>query len=616
MLGVGELSRTQPVGSYRLVRALDGDGRVHEARHERRGGRFALKLLGDVDTQAFARAAHQATALRHPGIVQVVDSGTDAGRAFVVMEWVEGRSLAALLADEGALDAERVARLVDSVALGLQAAHRQGLSHGHLDPTRIFVLPSGGDGDETPGAERTKILGFGLGDDLAPGPPITEETPYMAPEQLAGEAQPLADQFALAAIVYELLTGVPPSSDGDERRPPPSIREYVPSLNVIVDDVVQRALSTDPGARWADVYTFSKRLREAIDAEGGLEREEKTRLAPLPLTITRAPIVPAPASVATSVSFDFPVIASVDVDLRTPAPRRLGSPISPTPGGPLMTQTPPPFPGPYRGQSSGRSSGRSSGQSSGQSPNPAPNQFAPPNQFPNQFQTTKQFARPAPARLPAPGRPYAIQPTPTFSFTDEPVAGPLWKPRGRRRGGGFGLVVLVVAAGLGGYFGVQTHAWQDVEPLVARGKQLLSSLRMLAPSAAREVPQTAPTGAAPSVEAATAEAEARTANGAPAPAAATGATAPTTHPEVVQIEPTPPPTPHARAQTHVENKVASTTATPATAKPVIAQPVTKSSGPSHASTSTGHRAAHPHASHARAPAFDEAAAEEALLNGP
>jgi serine/threonine protein kinase len=602
MAGVGELSRTQMVGSYRLVRALDGEGRVHEARHARRGGRFALKLLGDVDTEAFARAAHQATALRHPGIVQVVDSGNDAGRAFVVMEWVEGRSLAALLAAEGALDAERVARLVDSIALGLQAAHRQGLAHGHLDPTRIFVLPSGGDGDETPGAERTKILGFGLGDDLAPGPPITEETPYMAPEQLAGEAQPLADQFALAAIVYELLTGVPPASDGDERRPPPSIREYVPSLNVIVDDVVQRALSTDPGARWADVYTFSKRLREAIDAEG--ELEEKTRLAPLPLTITRAPIVPAPASVATSVSFDLPVVASVDVDLRTPAPRRLESPTPPTSGGPPMTQTPPPFSDPYRGQSSGRSFGQPS--------NPAPNQFAPPKQLPNQFQTTRQFAQPAPARLPAPGRPHVIRPTPTFSFTDEPVAGPLWKPPGRRRGGGLGLVALVVAAGLGGYFGVQTHAWQDVEPLVARGKQLLSSLKTLVPSATRDAPQTAP--AAPNTAAADTEA-APAASGTSAPAApGATATAPSVHPEVVQIEPTP--APHARAQTHAEKKVESTTPKPVTAQPVAAQPAPKSSGATHASASAGHRAAHAHASHARAPAFDEAAAEEALLNGP
>jgi serine/threonine-protein kinase len=606
MLGAGELSRTQTVGSYRLVRALDGDGRVHEARHERRGGRFALKLLGDVDKQAFARAAHQASALRHPGIVQVVDSGTAAGRAFVVMEWVEGRSLAALLADEGALDAERVARLVDSVALGLQAAHRQGLAHGHLDPTRIFVLPSGGDGDETPGAERTKILGFGLGDDLAPGPPITEETPYMAPELLAGEAQPLADQFALAAIVYELLTGVPPSTDGDARRPPPSIREYVPSLNVIVDDVVRRALSTDPGARWADVYTFSKRLREAIDAEGELELEEKTRLAPLPLTITRGAAVPALASVQTSVSFDFPVVASVDVDLRTPPPLRSESPISPTSGGPLMTQTPPPFSGPQRGQSAGHAPDPFA--------NPAPNQFAPANPFPNQFQTTKQFARPAATRLPAPARPYAIQPTPTFSFTDEPVAGPLWKPPGKRRGGGLGLLVVIVAAGLGGYFGVQTHVWQDVEPLIARGKQLLSSLKTLAPSASRDL-----SPAAPAANGETVSATAPTANGTP-PAT------PPVHPEVVQIEPTP--TPHARAQTHAENKSASTA--PAAPKAEAAQEVTKEvtqaeapkpamtkpASRSSASASAGHRAAHARAGHAREPAFDEAAAEEALLNGP
>ena len=552
MLGAGEFSGTLTTGSYRLVRALgDGDGRVHEARHERIAGRFALKLFGDVDPRAFERGAQQATALRHPGVVKVVDYGRTAGRAFVVMEWVEGHSLAALLAQGGAMPAERVARLVDSIALGLQAAHRQGLAHGHLDPGRIFVLAPGGDGDETPGAERTKIVGFGLGDDLAPGPQITEETPYMAPEQLAGEARPLADQFALAAIVYELLAGVPPSTDIDE--PPRSLREYAPDLNVIVDDVVQRALLPDPGARWADVYTFSKRLREAVDAGG--ELEEKTRLAPLPLTVTRsatfsAPILAVPAPIA------VPVIASVDVDLRTPAPRRFGSPIS---GGPSMTH-----------------------------------QYPPGNQL-------------RPPRAPAPVRPYPIRPTPTFSFTDEPAPGPMWKPPRRRSGGGLGLFVLVLVAGAGGYLTVQTRAWQDVGPLVARAKALVSSLKTLSPAASREpapAPPTAPTTGSlaadgtPATEAtAAATAAAKTTDAAKATAAAP----PALHPEVVQIAPTPAPTTRAPRA----SKAGAPTVAAATKKAV-----TKPTAPA------AHRGTHAHGGHARAPAFDEAAAEEALLNGP
>ncbi len=346
MTGVAaELSGTMVTGRYRLVRALGGgDGHVHEARHDRLPDRFALKLFGDAEPRAFARCAQQASALRHEAIVQVLDYGAAPGRAFVVMEWVEGRSLAAILAEEGPLAPDAVARIIDSIALGLQAAHRQGLAHGHLAPERILVLTSGvhdatGHASTTLGVAlsvaRTKILGFGFGpgDALTPVLSITEVTPYTAPEQLANDASPLGDQFALGAIAYELLTGEPPVVDAHLRRAPRSIREYDPTINVIVDDVVQRAVSLDPGARWADVYTFAKRLRETIDADGLLE--EKTRLAPLPLTVTRPASPPLAAErrtdrrglAQTPTPINLPpVIASSDVDLRTPAPRRLELP--------------------------------------------------------------------------------------------------------------------------------------------------------------------------------------------------------------------------------------------------------------------------------------------------
>jgi len=133
MMAAGELSGTMTTGSYRLVRALEnvgGAARVHEARHDRLSGRFVVKLLGEVEPRAFQRGIQQASALRHPGIVKVVDYGEGADGAFVVMEYVEGRSLSAILEAEGALAPDAVARLVDSIALGLQAAHRQGLAHG------------------------------------------------------------------------------------------------------------------------------------------------------------------------------------------------------------------------------------------------------------------------------------------------------------------------------------------------------------------------------------------------------------------------------------------------------------------------------------------------------
>jgi serine/threonine protein kinase len=588
---VAELSGTMMAGSYRLVRALGGDdGHVHEARHDRLPDRFAVKLFGEVEPRAFQRGAQQASALRHPGIVKVVDYGAAPGRAFVVMEWVEGRSLATILAEDGPLAPDAVARIIDSIALGLQAAHRQGLAHGHLAPERILMLSSGVRDalDGVSGVERTKILGFGFGagDALTPALSITEVTPYTAPEQLANDASPLGDQFALGAIAYELLTGEPPVVDAHLRHAPRSIREYDPTINVIVDDVVQRAVSLDPGARWADVYTFAKRLRETIDAEGLLE--EKTRLAPLPLTVTR----PASASMAAERSTGRsterspqtptpinlpPVIASIDVDLRTPAPRRLELPtIKPVFMMPLqgeISMNPPP------------------------SRPPAPRA---PIRMPGQLPTPRFAPDPNPPH-------YGIRPTATFSFTDEPVPGPLYKPRRAGRGrGGLGLLVVVLAAGVGGYFAVQTPGvWHEVEPLMARGKELARSLRTLVPGATPEAPPppVAP-GASPKT---TTTNPTTTAQGAatgptpttPSPAATTApavtnvaaeAPAPPSHPEVVQIPPEAPPAekrpqPHHASRAHHARE--------------------------HAPKSVSGRASKP-----KSPAFDEAAAEEALLAAP
>ena len=524
MSGAGEFSGTITAGSYRVVRALGGDGRVHEARHERLAARFALKLLGDVDARAFQRGAQQAAALRHPGIVKVVDYGMDGRGAFIVMEWADGRSLTSMLGEGGPLAPDAVARIVDSVALGLQAAHRQGVGHGHLAPERLLVSGPGvahqSNNDETPGAEHTKILGFGLGPAgaLTPGMNITEVTPYTAPEQLAGDASPLADQYALAAIAYEMLTGEAPMSDALLRKPPRSLREYDPTINVIVDDVVQRALSFDPKERWVDVYTFAARLREAVDSEGALE--EKTRLAPLPLTV-RPSATPTPIELP-------PVIASIDIDLRTPAPKRRELPFRELPRQEL------PRPKlPVQGEISMNPPSR-------QQP------FAP-SQLPGSLPSPRQTRSPT-------GSHYGIRPTPTFSFTDDPAPGPLYKPRGgrRRSGGVFGLFVLVLAAGAGGYLSVQTRVWQHAEPLLARAKDLVRSLRTLAPGASPEpTPAAAPAAANLNAPApgAPASAGATTPPAAMAPAA-TASAGPALRPEVVQIAPATPAKTASRTSAH------------------------------------------------------------------
>jgi serine/threonine-protein kinase len=545
MTGGGEFSGTITAGRFRLVLALD-DGvagqvrgaRVHEARHDRLAGRFAMKLFDDIEARAFQRGAQQATSLHHAGIVKVVDYGVALGHSCIVMEWIEGRSLAAMLASGGALAPDAVARIVDSIALGLQAAHRQGLAHGHLAPDRVLMLAPGTAGERAnPGAGQTKILGFGFG---------------------PSDASPLGDQYALAAIAYELLTGVPPEVAGT-RGAARSIREFDPTINVIVDEVVQRALSRDPASRWADVYSFSKHLREATASDG--ELEERTRLAPLPLTVSRPGRTPTPIDLP-------PVVASIDVDLRTPPPKRLELTLQGE-----VSMNPP---------SNRPPASRAPQSLHGGSPFPAPS-MAP---------------RPTSRGLSAPH--YPIRPTPTFSFTDDPEPGPLYKPRGARRrgrsGGGLGLAFLVVVAAAGGYLTVQTHAWQDVEPLVGRAKELVGSLRALAFGG-----PPAPAGAAGTVPAPA---------GAHAPAGVNPATAgleaaPAIHPEVVPIEPSARPTkapPGASAQRSSQDAHASQAA--------------RASGADsrrHRRREHGRTTASGRASKALS---DEAAAEEALLADP
>jgi serine/threonine protein kinase len=552
MTGVGDFSGTIAGGRYRLVRPLVPGGRVHEARHERMPGRFALKVLGAVDAHAFRRGAQLAAALRHDAIVKVVDHGSTADRAFVVMEWVAGSSLRELLARRGSLSPAEVASVVDGVALALEAAQRQGLAHGHLSPERVLILDAEDGYAAGTSHLATKLLGFGLdpGALRASALGVARDTPYTAPERHANGASALADQFSLGALAYELLTGVPPDADLPSRRPPRSVREFDPTIGVQIDEVIQRALYFDPRARWADVHTFAQRLREATDAERFNNEEERTRLAPLPLTVNRPPQMQTLPLTQTPTPIHLPpVIASVDVDLRTPAPMRLSA----FPQGGLRMNAPP---------------------NDGPHARPPARPAAPP-----------LHRSPPLPRAPLP--PPLIYPTPTFSFADEPAPSPLYKPR-RGRAGRFLLALLVLGAGGAGYLAVEGRSVHELDPYVKRAGELARSLRTLAPGASLE-PAPAPVGAVAPV---------------PAPAAAPP---PSLHPEVVPI-PSAAPAP-AGTKVSAKSSVKSSVRAPSPSedrsedRPARAprpRRVAKRSGPAPSSTALS----------------DEAATEEALLAGP
>ncbi len=264
-------------GKYRVDQVLGrgGMGAVYRAHDMRLERDVAIKvvrpeLLGDPDARArFRREAQVVARLQHPGIVSVFDYGTlPDGAAYLVMEFVRGRDLRSVLRDEGPLTAERVASLLRAIAPPVEAAHRQGVLHRDLKPENV-LLPDDG--------VAAKVLDFGIAKLVASegadendtltlaGQPIGTPA-YMAPEQLAGAAvSTRTDVFALGAIAYELLTGVPPFGRGPlvdiatrhRTGPPPIDRDDVPAA---MEDAIRAALAADATERPESATLFASAL--------------------------------------------------------------------------------------------------------------------------------------------------------------------------------------------------------------------------------------------------------------------------------------------------------------------------------------------------------------------
>ncbi|MGW1006494.1 protein kinase domain-containing protein [Streptomyces sp. NPDC002520] len=202
-------------GRYRLRDAIGRGamGEVWRAFDETLGRPVAVKLLlpHDSDPTApsrFRLEAQTAGRLSHPHVVGVMDFGEHEGRLFLVMELVDGDSLARLLTDYGPLPAERVARIAAQAAAGLATAHRQGIVHRDIKPANLLM-----DADGT-----LKIGDFGIARFLDdPGAALTATgqivgtSLYLAPERALGRtAGPASDVYSLGCVLYQLLTGRPP----------------------------------------------------------------------------------------------------------------------------------------------------------------------------------------------------------------------------------------------------------------------------------------------------------------------------------------------------------------------------------------------------------------------
>jgi hypothetical protein len=286
------------IGSYAIERELGrgGMGAVYVGVHEVIGKRAAVKVLvgaaaTDEDlVQRFVNEARAASAIRHPGIVEVYDYGVDEdGRAYLVMELLEGESLAARMKAHGQLAIPAAVAIARRVALALGAAHEAGIIHRDLKPDNVFL-----DG------ERVVLLDFGIAKLMGAGPGVSGArtvtgallgTPqYMSPEQCEGarEVDHRSDLYSLGCTLYQMLTGrLPFEANGvggwigaHLHVAPPPLDVYCPAASPELAAIVARLLAKAP----------DDRFRSGEDLAAALSDPAASRIAPPP------PIPPTPAA--------------------------------------------------------------------------------------------------------------------------------------------------------------------------------------------------------------------------------------------------------------------------------------------------------------------------------
>ncbi len=247
---------------YLVARRLGSGptGTVYLAQDPRASRWQALKVLGPAlsdDGEFHRRFLDEipvATRLHHPNIVEARDRGEFDGRLYVAMEYVEGITAARLIADRfpAVAPAGEVLAIVTALAGALDYAHERGLLHRDVKPANV-LLPGRGEGDQ-----RTLLADFGV-----VRPPGT--VGYVAPEQLLGAGvDARADQYALAATAFHLLTGAPPPPDAA----PPRISEQRPEL-ARLDGVFARALADDADDRFGSCGEFAAAANERAGVAGG-----------------------------------------------------------------------------------------------------------------------------------------------------------------------------------------------------------------------------------------------------------------------------------------------------------------------------------------------------------
>ena len=277
----------QQLGNYRLLKLI-GHGsfaEIYLGEHQHLNTQAAIKVLNthftSEDKDRFYAEARTIARLTHPHIVRILDFDVSDGFPFLIMEYAPNGTLRQRHPKGTRVPLEVIVPYIKQVANALQYIHTQKLIHRDVKPESMLL----GHNNEILLSEfGTAIIAQSTRSAQARQPQeVAESVIYMAPEQLMGKPRPASDQYALAVVTYEWLSGSPPFNGSVQQiasqhlsTPPPSLHAEMPWISSTVESIVLKALAKDPQQRFATVQDFANALEENYKAES----TERTNFVP------------------------------------------------------------------------------------------------------------------------------------------------------------------------------------------------------------------------------------------------------------------------------------------------------------------------------------------------